>query len=132
MSRFVIYTLPNIIRTYLLTYKSSSFSLEHRASTIFSPEAVAEVSVAFNFFLYRDRVASPVLQPPTWRTRSPYLYPLETGWLSYNTPRHRVPILVASYDTHGLRWDLPNIIREIKSRRMSWALQVAWMGETRN
>jgi hypothetical protein len=45
-----------------------------------------------------------MLQPPTWRTRSPYLHPLETGWPSY-TPRHRVPILVASYETHGLRWD---------------------------
>jgi hypothetical protein len=45
-----------------------------------------------------------VFQPPTWRTRSPYLYLLETGWPSY-TPRHRVPILFASYDTHGLRWD---------------------------
>jgi hypothetical protein len=32
------------------------------------------------------------------------LYPPETGLLSY-TPRHRVPILVAYYDTHGLRWD---------------------------
>jgi hypothetical protein len=28
--------------------------------------------------------------PPTWRTRSPYLYPPGTGWPSY-TPRHRVP-----------------------------------------
>jgi hypothetical protein len=25
--------------------------------------------------------------PPTWRARSPYLYPPGTGWLSYN-PRH--------------------------------------------
>jgi hypothetical protein len=39
--------------------------------------SVAEVSVAFK--IYRHRVASPVLQPQTWRTRSPYLYPLETG-----------------------------------------------------
>jgi hypothetical protein len=31
------------------------------------------------------------------------LYPPEAGWPSY-TPRHRVPILVVSYDTHGLRW----------------------------
>jgi len=37
-----------------------------------------------------------VLQPPTWRTRSPYLYSLESGWPSY-TPRHRVPILIAWY-----------------------------------
>jgi hypothetical protein len=28
--------------------------------------------------------------PPTWRTRSPYLYPPGTGWFSYN-PRHWVP-----------------------------------------
>jgi hypothetical protein len=61
-----------------------------------------EASQQFSFL--QGRVASPVLHPPTWRTTSPYLYPLETGWPSY-TPRHRVPILVASYDTHGLRWD---------------------------
>jgi hypothetical protein len=29
--------------------------------------------------------------PPTWRTRSPCLYPLGTGWPSY-TPRHWVPV----------------------------------------
>jgi hypothetical protein len=28
--------------------------------------------------------------PPTWRNRSPYLYPPGTGWHSY-TPRHWVP-----------------------------------------
>jgi hypothetical protein len=28
--------------------------------------------------------------PPTWRARSPYLYPTWTGWPSY-TPRHWVP-----------------------------------------
>jgi hypothetical protein len=28
--------------------------------------------------------------PPTWRARSPYLYPRGTGWPSY-TPRHWVP-----------------------------------------
>jgi hypothetical protein len=28
--------------------------------------------------------------PPTWRARSPYLYPPGTGWSSY-TPRHWVP-----------------------------------------
>jgi hypothetical protein len=46
----------------------------------------------------------PHAQPPTWRTRSPYSYPLETGWPNY-TPRHRILILVAFYDTHGLQWD---------------------------
>jgi hypothetical protein len=43
-------------------------------------------------------------QPSTWRTRSPYLWPPETGWPSY-TPRHWVPILVTFYDMHGLQCD---------------------------
>jgi hypothetical protein len=30
--------------------------------------------------------------PPTWRARSPYLYPSGTRWSSYN-PRHWVPFL---------------------------------------
>jgi hypothetical protein len=30
--------------------------------------------------------------PPTWRARSPYLYPPGTGWPGY-TPRHWVPFL---------------------------------------
>jgi hypothetical protein len=29
--------------------------------------------------------------PPTWRERSPYLYPAGTGWPSY-TPRNWVPL----------------------------------------
>jgi hypothetical protein len=45
----------------------------------------------------------PHAQPPTWRTRPLYLYPPEAGWPSY-TPGHWVPISIASYDTHGLRW----------------------------
>jgi hypothetical protein len=32
---------------------------------------------------------SQIWDSPTWRTRSPYLYPPGTGWPSY-TPRHRV------------------------------------------
>jgi hypothetical protein len=43
---------------------------------------IVEVSIAVKFF-YRDRVASPVLQPPTWG----------------------VHILVAFYDMHGPQWD---------------------------
>jgi hypothetical protein len=35
------------------------------------------------------------------------LCPPETGWPSY-IPRHWVPILVASYDTHGVRWGYSN------------------------
>jgi hypothetical protein len=38
----------------------------------------------------------PHAQPPSRRTSPLYLYPPEAGWL---------PILVASYDTRGLRWD---------------------------
>jgi hypothetical protein len=47
----------------------------------------------------------PHAQHPTWRTRPLYyLYPPEPGWPSY-TSKHQVPILVASYNTHGLQWD---------------------------
>jgi hypothetical protein len=28
--------------------------------------------------------------PPTWKARSPYLYPLGTGWTNYYNPRHWV------------------------------------------
>jgi hypothetical protein len=40
-----------------------------------------------NCWLFPRWGRQPHTQPPTWRTRSPYLYPLETGWPSY-TPRH--------------------------------------------
>jgi hypothetical protein len=46
----------------------------------------------------------PHAQPPTWRTRPPYLWPPGTEWSSY-THRHWVPILVAIYNTHELCWD---------------------------
>jgi hypothetical protein len=39
---------------------------------------------------------------PTWRTRSPYLYPTRTGWPSY-TPRHWVPFR-RLLRLAGLRW----------------------------
>jgi hypothetical protein len=60
-------------------------------------------------------------QPPTWRTRPPYLLPPETGWPSY-TPRHWVPILVAFYDMNGLQWDyslIPATTRERIYRSLS-------------
>jgi hypothetical protein len=39
----------------------------------------------------RDHILlSQIRDSPTWRTRSPYLYPPGTGWPSYN-PRHWVP-----------------------------------------
>jgi hypothetical protein len=38
-------------------------------------------------------------QPPTWRTRPPYVWPPETGWPSC-TPRHWVTIL--AWATFGL------------------------------
>jgi hypothetical protein len=35
----------------------------------------------------------PILEtPPTWRARSPYLYPPGTGWPRY-TPGHRIPFM---------------------------------------
>jgi len=65
----------------------------------------SEVTSRFpNCWLFPGWGRQPHAQPPTWRTRSPDLYPVETGWSSC-TPRHRVPILVAFYDTHVLQWD---------------------------
>jgi hypothetical protein len=56
-----------------------------------------------NCWLFPGWGRQPHAQPLTWRTRSPYLYPLETAWPSY-TPSHWIPILVAFYDMHGLQW----------------------------
>ena len=53
-------------------------------------------------FFYRVK-ESASRRTTDWWIRPPYLYPPETGWSSY-TPGHQVRILVASYDTHGLRW----------------------------
>jgi hypothetical protein len=52
-----------------------------------------EASQQFSFL--QGRVVTP-RPTPSRRTRPLYLYPPEAGWL---------PILVASYYTHGLRWD---------------------------
>jgi hypothetical protein len=51
-----------------------------------------EASQQFSFL--QGRVVSPTPNPLR-RTRPLYLHPPEAGWLT---------ILVASYDTHGLRW----------------------------
>jgi hypothetical protein len=48
-----------------------------------------------NFLFYTVGLLAP-RPTPSRRTRPLYLYPPEAGWL---------PILVASYDTHELRWD---------------------------
>jgi hypothetical protein len=48
--------------------------------------------------IFTGQCCQPDAQPPTWRTRPPYLWPPEIGWPSYS-PRHWVPILVAFYDT---------------------------------
>jgi hypothetical protein len=65
--------------TYLLTYLLILFVPTGTQDLNFT---IVEVSIAVNFF-YRDRVASPVLQPPTWGST----------------------ILIAFYDMHGLQWD---------------------------
>jgi hypothetical protein len=56
-----------------------------------------------NFLFYRVGLLSP-RPTPILDDHASVLYPPEAGWPSY-IPGHRVPILVASYDTHGLRWD---------------------------
>jgi hypothetical protein len=67
------------------------------------PLKMSEFLGGFSTFFYRVGLL-PHAQPPPWRTRPLYLYPPEAGRPSY-TPRHRLPILVASYDMHGLQWD---------------------------
>ena len=62
----------------------------------------ASLGVSWQGLFYRVR-ESPRRPTTDWWIRPPYLYPPETGWSSY-TPGHSVPIVVASCDTHGLRW----------------------------
>jgi hypothetical protein len=53
--------------------------------------------------------------PPTWRTRSPYLYPPGTGWPSY-TPRHRVHFSSPPTTPNNDRYYIlqaPNTIQQI-------------------
>jgi hypothetical protein len=47
----------------------------------------------------------PHAQPPAWRTRPRYLLPSQTDRVTHLTPWYWVPILVAFYGTHELRWD---------------------------
>jgi hypothetical protein len=58
--------------------------------------------------------------PPTWRARSPYLYPPGTGWPSYN-PRHWVPFRRLLH-LAGLRWRYSNPpLRGLTLRNGSWS-----------
>jgi hypothetical protein len=52
--------------------------------------------------------------PPTWRTRSPYLYPSETGWPGY-TPRHWVP-----FSSPPTRRATVEVINPASTRDISW------------
>jgi hypothetical protein len=60
------------------------------------PQNPSEFLGGFSTILFsQGRVVSPTPNPLPGGPGL-YLYPPEAGWL---------PILVASYDTHGLRWD---------------------------
>jgi hypothetical protein len=61
------------------------------SAVIFGPNPAGLVTI---FYCLRFET------PPTWRARSPYLYPPGTGWSGY-TPRHWVPLFIASYDSQG-------------------------------
>jgi hypothetical protein len=59
--------------------------------------------------------------PPTWRARSPYLYPPGIGWPSY-TPRHWVPFssppttrraMVEEFEPASTRFDLNGLLYSI-------------------
>jgi hypothetical protein len=60
--------------------------------------------------------------PPTWRARSPYLYPPGTGWPGY-TPRHCVPFS-SPPTTRKLRWRYstppPPFISSGRTEYRSW------------
>jgi hypothetical protein len=43
--------------------------------------------------------------PPSWRARSPYLYPPGTGWPSY-TPRHWVPFMSSLTTCSATAWEI--------------------------
>jgi hypothetical protein len=112
---------------------SSSSSAAASASSSSSYSCTAQVGPwpPLSFFLNNNRFTgwifgpAPNPLPPTWRTRSPYLWPPETGWPSC-TPRHWVPILVAFYGMHGLQWDyslIPATTRkEVRFKLLKWQL----------
>jgi len=62
-----------------------------------------DASLAVSWHELFSSVRESVSRQPDWWIRPPYLCPLETVWSSY-TPKFWVSIIVASYDTHGLRW----------------------------
>jgi hypothetical protein len=56
--------------------------------------------------------------PPTWRARSPYLYPPTTGWPNY-TPRHWVPFSSPPIS----RRTTAEVFEPASIRASTWALQ---------
>jgi hypothetical protein len=100
------YLPPCLYFQYIYTFQDTNPQLFNRAwsSTLntYTIRGLGYLSLANNNSI-TGWAFHPHVQPPTWRTRPLYLYPPEAGLPSY-TSRHQVPILVASYDTHGLRW----------------------------
>jgi hypothetical protein len=67
-------------------------------------------------FFLQDRVVNPTPNPHPGGPGLCIYIPQRQGGQGI-PPRHRVPILVASYDTHVLRWDYsysPVNTREVK------------------
>jgi hypothetical protein len=88
--------------TYIMGHSKGTVSSSSYGSTVqYGPWPRLMQFRNNNLFTWLDCYSSA--QPSTWRTRSPYLWPPETGWPSY-TSRHWVPILVAFYDMIGLQW----------------------------
>jgi hypothetical protein len=89
---------PCTLHSHPLEYKVSSSSLAWRPVM---GHSFPWISWQQDFY----KVGLSNLCPnPTWRTKPPYSWPLETGWRSY-TPRHWIPMLFAFYKTHELHWD---------------------------
>jgi hypothetical protein len=77
----------NVVLLSLVPQPSLGLGLLHKIRLNF-------LDASQHFIFYRVDLY-PYAQPPSRRTRPLYLYSPEAGWL---------PILVAFYDTHGLRW----------------------------
>jgi hypothetical protein len=85
-------------------------------TALFEPQPSFEDSARFDHFhlfgfcnsnFFAEQGCQPCIQPPTWRTRSLYLCPPETGWPSY-TPRPWVPF--SSPSMTQLQWSYSVII----------------------
>jgi hypothetical protein len=96
--RIVCHALKNY--TIIIIGKTALFeplpSSENSARLVYSSVIPVFISLDFTTVIFfTEQGRQPCIQPPTRRTRSLYLCPTVTGWLSY-TPSHWVPFSSSS------------------------------------